>query len=478
MSQTEEKIVLPEAFKNRMKSLLGEEYPAFLDAYEKKRLYGLRFNPLKTSRDSFIEKMPFSLKAVAWTPDGFYYEEAAQPGKHILHEAGAYYIQEPSAMAVVEALSPKPGEKILDLCAAPGGKSTHIAGKMYGKGLLVSNEIVPARAKVLSQNIERMGIANAVVCNEPPEKMAEHFPQFFDRILVDAPCSGEGMFRKDETAIHEWSPENVVMCAKRQRFILEQAAIMLRPGGTLVYSTCTFSPEENEGVISGFLREHSDFSMDNPHMERFFSPGKPEWVENPAEGIEYAMRLWPHKLKGEGHFIARLKKEDGLYASSLPGIEENVASRKKGQRQTDAEDVVKQCANFLREELKLSPDVWERWRENGVFSMFGEHLYLIPAKMIPLQGLSVLRPGLHLGTQKKNRFEPAHALARYLSDKDAGQCYELTAAQALSYLQGETFACDTSLKGWMVLTTDGYTLGFGKAGNGQMKNHYPKGLRK
>ena len=306
MSQTDERLILPQDFQIRMKKLLQDEYQDFLKTYEKKRLYGLRLNLLKTSRENFLEQMPFALTEILWTPDGFYYEEESQPGKHIFHEAGAYYIQEPSAMAVVEVLAPKPGEKILDLCAAPGGKSTQIAGKMSGEGLLVSNEIVPSRAKILSQNIERMGIANAVVCNETPERLAERFPLFFDRILVDAPCSGEGMFRKEETAIHEWSPENVKMCAKRQCSILEQAACMLRPGGTLVYSTCTFSPEENEGVISMFLREHDDFAIEESALERFFAPGRADWVENPADSLVHTMRLWPHKIAGEGHFIAKL----------------------------------------------------------------------------------------------------------------------------------------------------------------------------
>ena len=476
MSQTDETINLPRDFQKRMKNLLQDEYPDFLGTYEKKRLYGLRLNPLKTSREKFIEKMPFTLKEILWTPDGFYYEEESQPGKHIFHEAGAYYIQEPSAMAVAEVLEPKPGEKILDLCAAPGGKSTQIAGKMSGEGLLVSNEIVPGRAKILSQNIERMGISNAVVCNETPERLAERFPLFFDRILVDAPCSGEGMFRKEEIAIHEWSPENVKMCAKRQQSILEQAALMLRPGGTLVYSTCTFSPEENEGVISAFLREHDDFSIEESALERFFAAGRADWVESLAENLVHTMRLWPHKVEGEGHFIAKLKKTDGLYAAPESTVlEKKTGVREKGK---DKADAVKQCRLFLQEELALPSDMWEKWEKNSVFTMFGDHFYLVPAQMIPLQGLTILRPGLHVATQKKNRFEPAHALALHLSPEKADRCYEMTKEQSQGYLRGETFSCDAALKGWMLLAIGGYTIGFGKAGGGQMKNHYPKGLRK
>lgn len=481
MMHIEEKTALPQDFQKRMKYLLKEEYPQFLEVYEKERLYGLRYNPLKTDRDSFLERMPFLLEAAAWTPEGFYYDAGEQPGRHIFHEAGAYYIQEPSAMAVVEALAPKPGEKILDLCAAPGGKSTQIAGKMFGEGLLVSNEIIANRAKILSQNIERMGIPNAVVCNETPERLAERFPSFFDRILVDAPCSGEGMFRKDETAVHEWSPENVTMCAKRQRSIVEQAARMLRPGGVLVYSTCTFSPEENEGVVSAFLREHPEFSIEEVPLARFFAPGRADWIENPAVNIEHTMRLLPHKIAGEGHFIARLKKADGLCAGTISDTARE-SHRKAGKAQKKAEDIrdalIRNALAFLQEEPGVSAQVRKRWEEGGVFTLFGEHVYLVPAQMIPLQGLSILRPGLYLGAHKKNRFEPSHALALCLAPEEVRKCYHMTHQQAQRYLRGETFACDDTIKGWTLLAIDGYTIGFGKAGGGQMKNHYPKGLRK
>lgn len=434
---------LPADFIDRMKKLLGDEYAEFISGYERKRFFGLRYNPLKSGRDDFLKRIPFALTPVKWCEEGFYYDENdAQPGKHAFHEAGVYYIQEPSAMAAAEALEPKPGEKILDLCAAPGGKTTHIAGKMMGKGLLVSNEIVPERARILSQNVERMGIANAVVCNETPDRLAEFFPQFFDRILVDAPCSGEGMFRKDETAIAMWSLENVKMCAGRQLDILEQAVRMLKAGGVLVYSTCTFSPEENEDVISEFIKRHEEFT------------------------IEETRRLWPHKIEGEGHFIARLRKMDGLNPKPL-----------QQKKQADA-DGFKMCREFLSKELGITNQYLTELEENGRLTMFGGQIYLVPSEMIPLQGVKVIRPGLHLGTDKKNRFEPSHALALFLSPEAAGRHYEMTADEAEKYLRGETFACDMSLKGWMLLTIGGYSIGFGKAGGGQMKNHYPKGLRK
>lgn len=467
------KTVLPAAFRERMQDFLQEEYGDFMKAYGRGRWYGLRYNPLKFSRstsyeagkETFLKTVPFMLEPVKWAEEGFYYHPEEQPGKHVLHEAGVYYIQEPSAMAVVEVLAPKPGEKILDLCAAPGGKSTQIAGKMMGEGLLVSNEINAGRAKILSQNIERMGVGNAVVCGETPERLAEFFPDFFDRVVVDAPCSGEGMFRKDETAIQEWSAETVRMCADRQRKILEQAALMLKPGGVLVYSTCTFSAEENEGVISDFIKRHEEFSIDRAEQETLFSPGRKDWIENPAPGLEHTMRLWPHKIAGEGHFIARLKKSGERYSGS------SVIS-------AGGSAGMKTCLDFLREDLGLSPSLMEQFVQKGNFLAFGEQVYLVPKQMLSLKGIRVIRPGLHLGTNKKNRFEPSHALALYLAPDQAKAVCGLSEEQAERYLKGESFPCSAGLKGWMLLTVDGCTIGFGKAGGGQMKNHYPKGLRK
>ncbi len=486
-TESEYRAVLPHDFTERMRKILQDEYPDFLESYEKERFYGLRFNPLKAvnkSKDCFLSHNPFELEPVPWTDEGFYYRQDAQPGKHALHEAGAYYIQEPSAMTVAEILSPKPGERILDLCAAPGGKSTHIAGKMMGKGLLVSNEIVSGRAKILSQNIERMGISNAVVCNETPERLADFFPEYFDKILVDAPCSGEGMFRKDETAINEWSPENVKMCADRQKMILEHAASMLKPGGILVYSTCTFSVEENEGVISDFLMTHEGFSISKAGQEDFFGDRDREqlkaWIENPAPDIEHTIRLWPHKIDGEGHFIAKLKRTGELYDNTIQAKSAEKCSKSE-MRQKNGKPVadgIRLCQRFLAEELGLSIACQERLMENGIFLPFGEQIYLMPEQMISIKGLKVVRPGLHLGTVRRDRFEPSHALALYLSKDEVGQYYEMNEEETHSYMHGDVFPCDFGLKGWVLLTTEGYSIGFGKAGNGQMKNHYPKGLRK
>ncbi len=476
---------LPEAFAERMQRLLGGEYEAFMASYGQVRQYGLRRNLLKGTEEAFIGVIPFPLEKIFWAREGYYYDAAAQPGRHVLHEAGAYYIQEPSAMAAVEALAPEPGERVLDLCAAPGGKSTQIAGRMQGQGLLVSNEIVGERARVLSQNVERMGVSNCVVCSEKPERIATLFPAFFDRVLVDAPCSGEGMFRKEEAARKEWSQKAVWMCAERQALILEEAAKTVKPGGVLVYSTCTFSPEENEGTVSAFLRAHEEYYIEETALEEGLSCGRLDWISQPAAGIEHTMRLWPHLQRGEGHYIARLRRR-GQQAAGVP---ETVPKKCARKRDAWEEDASEKCRWQIVGEKKLcklvetflcgETGIGEAWmsRHPGRLLRFGDQIYLVPEEMISLDGIKVLRPGLQLAAEKKNRIEPAHALALTLLPGDSARVYGLSEQEAVSYLRGESIACGEE-KGWMALSYQGYTLGFGKASGGQIKNHYPKGLRK
>lgn len=486
--------MLPEKFLERMQNMLGEEYPAFLESLSGKRYRALRLNPLKTRIQEGKEKLPFTLSPVPWTKNGFYYEEEEQPGKHPYHEAGLYYIQEPSAMAPVPCLmeerasaatiperqeehvsaaviperqeEPASPERVLDLCAAPGGKSTQIAEYMRGRGMLITNEIHPQRAKILSENIERMGISNAIVLNETPESLSKRFIAFFDRILVDAPCSGEGMFRKNDNAGEEWSEENVALCAERQDSILDCAATMLKPGGRLVYSTCTFAPAEDEGSVSRFLETHPDFCLEKEE------------------------RLMPHKIKGEGHFLAVLHREGGqLSSAATAGTEKSLT--------------LKDCREFLdfaKEALTIPA---EELTEGKILLCFGEQLYLAPAETPSLRGLKVLRPGLHLGTVKKNRFEPSHALALFLKKEQAVQAVNLACdgTAVRKYLEGQTLTigegCDVEMahiitrgrmaaeqadvslpKGWCLVCVDGYSLGWGKAAGAVLKNHYPKGLRK
>ena len=475
--------MLPQLFQERMNRMLKDEYPAFLDSYEKERYQALRVNALKAERDDIFIKSPFHLKEISWENNGFYYEKEDYPGKHPYHEAGVYYIQEPSAMAPAAYLGAKPGEKVLDLCAAPGGKSTQIAAAMEGEGLLVSNEIHPARAKILSENIERMGIMNALVTNENPQTLAKFFIEFFDRIMVDAPCSGEGMFRKNENACEEWSLENVALCAKRQLEILECAADMLRPGGRMVYSTCTFSPEENEGTISRFLHRHPEFHVVPVKRYEGMTAGRPEWIPEGTDGtavsgegrnnsaseqiqneIRDTIRLFPHRIRGEGHFVAVLEKE-GVVSENYRGYCSG------GIQKTITGNEGKEFERELSEILSIKlPQRMIR---------FGEQLYLVPEDMPSIQGLHVLRPGLHLGTIKKNRLEPAHALALAMKKKQVKHSFDLKSEgpEIRAYLSGQTFPAEGE-KGWYLITVDGYSIGWGKLAGAVMKNHYPKGLRK
>lgn len=450
--------MLPEQFLNRMEQMLGEDYPSFLESYEKSNYRSLCINHRKDPLETVRKRAEFLEEPVLWAEGGYYYKEDAQPGKHPFHEAGVYYIQEASAMAPVTALCARPGERVLDLCAAPGGKSTQLADAMKGEGLLVCNEIHPGRAKILSENLERMGVTNALVVNQEPAYLAERFPGFFDKILVDAPCSGEGMFRKNEEAALEWSVENVHMCAQRQSQIMESAALMLRDGGRMVYSTCTFAPEEDEGTIDRFLKAHPEFCLEEIKRYPGMEPGRPEFIPEGSKELTKTVRLWPHKLKGEGHFMALLKKEGTPKNTPVYRTENGVAKRDYGE-----------WPEFQQTYLKKSFE--------GTYVRFGDQLYLVRGECPSLQGLRVLRAGLHLGTMKKNRFEPSHALALSLRPEEAVQVLNITEEQARKYLKGETLMADGE-KGWYLICVEGYSLGFGKLSGTVMKNHYPKGLRK
>ncbi len=429
--------MLPEAFLQRIQAQLGDEYEQFLQSLERPRAVALRFNPLKGERPV----LPFAGDSVPWEPQGVYYDPAARPGLHPYHEAGVYYLQEASAMSAVSLLDPQPGERVCDLCAAPGGKSTQIAGRMGGEGFLLCNEYSPKRAKILSQNIERMGVANALVTNETVERLSEKLPGFFDRMLIDAPCSGEGMFRKEEDAVTDWSQETVEMCARRQADILDAGAKLLRPGGRLVYSTCTFAPEENEQTVSAFLERNPEFTL-----EQMDAP----WFTPAGEG---QFRLWPHKLLGEGHFAAVMRKK---------GNEEACGSGCPGEK------LPPEWTQFAKELGISLPD--------GKAVRFGQNLYWAPAQMPEIRGLRVLRPGLELGEVKKNRFEPAHALALWLKDCKNAVSFPAGSDQIRAYLHGDVVPAD--IRGWCLVRVDDYGIGWGKGDGNVLKNHYPKGLRR
>ncbi len=449
---------LPKDFCDKMQSLLGDEYPDFIGGYKNENYYSLRVNTLKADKDKFVKENMFDLSPVDWRTNGFYYDNATRPGRHPYHHAGVYYIQEASAMAPVSAADIQPGDKVLDLCAAPGGKSTQAAAALQSKGLLVSNEIVPSRAKILSGNIERMGVKNRVVLNENPGDLEKYFPAFFDKIIVDAPCSGEGMFRKDETAVKEWSRRQVDICANRQSLILESAHKMLAPGGRIIYSTCTFSPEENEKMVADFISKHPEYIIIQPDVHRFFSPGRPQWADGNPD-LSKTMRLFPHKLKGEGHYVAVLQKTDGetariRYTKSL----------------TDKKQ--------LEEWYKFAKSALQNVEFDN-FYLFGTTLYSLPDNTPDFSKLKVLRAGLQLGEIKKGRFEPSHSLAMALKPSQVKSCVNLTLEDenVEKYLTGNEIPRQNNEKGWTLITVNGYSVGWGKSDGNTIKNHYPKGLR-
>lgn len=457
---------LPIEFEKKMKAFLGNEWDDFLYSYDNNRFQALRFNTLKVQspeeRMRILKVLGISPdKKVSWANEAYYFDENVRPGKHPYHEMGLYYIQEPSAMSAAALLAPKPGMRVLDLCAAPGGKSTQLATYLGDSGLLVSNEINTQRSRILSQNIERMGIKNAIVTNEDSFVLASHFPGFFNAIQVDAPCSGEGMFRKLPEAIEQWSMENVAICAERQKEILDNAAVMLKPGGTIVYSTCTFSKEENEDVIEYFLERHPDFTLEE--MERF----------------------WPHKVDGEGHFVAKLVRrgcvDTDLKADRKTKKNKNSKNRKNETKPALTKENMKLLSEFLDE--TISEDV-AAWIKNSRLVMFGEQLYRLPDMEVDIKGLKVLRAGLHIGEFKKQRFEPSHSLALALKLNDAKNLVKLTCdnPQTIGFFNGQSVMLSDEQaaeckKGWALVCVDGYPAGWGKVNGAQVKNHYPKGLR-
>ncbi|MGQ9592923.1 MAG: RsmB/NOP family class I SAM-dependent RNA methyltransferase [Anaerolineae bacterium] len=455
---------LPPAFLQRMHRWLGEEFPAFVQSLNGKPLTGLRLNPAKASPED-LTQWGFLLEPLPWCPqEGFLLQTPADAGWHPFHAAGCYYLQEPDAMAVVPLLDPQPGDLVLDLCAAPGGKATHIASRLQGQGVLIANDLVPARARTLAANLVRWGTRNAAVTAEHPDRLVRHFGAAFDRVLVDAPCSGEGMFRKSSEARLAWSPSHVAGCADRQRAILEAAALLVRPGGCLVYSTCTFAPEENEGVVGAFLRQHREFRLASPPALPGFSPGQPDWLEDPAlremEVLRQCVRLWPHRTAAEGHFIALLVREDGGCASRLPPWP---VTPPRGPAREAWEA-------FSREALGRPLP--------GQVHQGGESLYLLPQGFPDLRGLRVVQAGLRLGDSARGRFRPAHALALALDPQDAQAVLDLAPddPRLHTYLQGGTFQA-LGDDGWLLACVAGHPVGWAHRKRGQVRSLLPPGWR-
>lgn len=456
---------LPEAFEKRMRDMLGAEYEAYCASYRDPRQYGLRINPLKITGEELEENSGFHLTKIPWVKDGYFYEEGDQPARHPYYAAGLYYLQEPSAMTPASRLPVEPGDRVLDLCAAPGGKATALGAALRGKGVLVANDISNSRAKALLKNLELFGISNAFVTNEIPGKLAENFGGFFDKVLVDAPCSGEGMFRKDPAIIKTWEEDRPEYFAKLQRDILKNAVKMLRPGGELFYSTCTFAPAENEGSISWLLENYPEMELRQIEGYEGFAPGQPEWG-NGSEELKKCVRIWPHRMKGEGHFLARLRK-----SPEVP--EEKIILGKSGKLDKKSRKIL----DDFFEDCTWKPD-WNRTEVRA------DKVYQVPELPGKLSGIHFLRNGLYMGELKKDRFEPSQQLAMTLSGAQYAGVLSLKPEDDRidRYLRGETILVEngeaTRPKGWILVCVDNFSLGWGKLVNGVLKNKYWGGWRK
>lgn len=441
---------LPAGYVTKYQKLMGSKVDSFLASFQKPALSGFRINPLK-AHPATEENLS---RPIPWAKWGYY---GQVHGRTVDHQSGAVYSQEPSAMYPPVVLNPEPDEKVLDLCAAPGSKTTYLASLMHNQGLLVANEIIPKRAKILARNVERFGLKNTMVTNEPPHKLARTFKGYFDKILVDAPCSGEGMFRKDPAAMQYWTPDYPKKCAERQHLILEQAQKMLKPGGILVYSTCTFAPEEDEQSMA-WLVKNLPFKLLPVKRYSGMLAGRPQWADNNPE-LKKCVRIFPNHVKGEGHFIAKVQKS---HAGSIKKVKP-------------------QMGNVHGNELKL----WKKFAKQNLddvnfaeFLKFGDQLYAINPALPRFKKLQIVSPGLHLGTFKKHRFQPAYALALALHPDQVEHHVDITDEQWKHYVHGETLSVDSNLpKGWYQLICEHQPIAFGKVVQGTVKNFFPKGLR-
>ena len=404
----------------------------------------------------------YDLKKVPWIDNAFEYDESVSPAKHPYYFAGLYYLQEPSAMTPANLLPIEPGDRVLDLCAAPGGKATELGAKLNHTGLLVANDISNSRAKALLKNIELFGIPNVLVTSEPPEKLAGKFPGFFDKILIDAPCSGEGMFRKNPGMMKDWETYGPKHYSELQRSIVPHAIRMLKPGGMLLYSTCTFSPEENEGTVKFMLELDPDLEVvEIPNRYEGFAPGRPELIEGGTDDLKNCVRIWPHKMNGEGHFIALLHKKG-----------ETVSQTEKHKKE-------KPLPALLQEFMKdCSYPI-----DGNDIEIQEDRVYLMPEGIKGIKGLRFLRSGLLLGTLTKDRFEPSQAFAMVLKKDQYKAVIDLPAMdhRVIRYLKGETIEVDDlplkRQKGWQLVCVDGFPLGWGKLVNGSLRNKYLPGWR-
>lgn len=455
---------LPIAFETKMKEMLGADYENYLASFEQDAHQGLRINTAKISVEDFLKISPYALKQVNWCKNGFYYEKNEKPAKHPFYFAGLYYIQEPSAMTTASLLPIEEGDVVLDLCAAPGGKSTELAAKLHGTGLLVSNDISNSRAKALLKNIEVFGVGNALVTSEPPGELAKRFPAFFDKILIDAPCSGEGMFRKQNNMIKAWESNGVDLFAGLQRSILKEAVTMLKPGGTIIYSTCTFSKEENEQSVEYLLSLDPSLRLSELPLFDGFDKGHTEWGLTGNDELKKCRRLWPHWVEGEGHFVAMVTKEK--IGTSAQTAKYTFSKEKLSKEAVDFITSMNYPFDLSRMDVQK------------------ERVFYIPEKMPYVKGLRILRCGLYMGDMKKGRFEPSQSLAMFLKASEFPNVLDLSLedARVIKYLKGETIELeDTERKqckdGICLICVNGFSLGFGKLSKGTMKNKYLPGWR-
>ena len=484
---------LPQSFLDSMKEILGEDYEAFLIGFDGQRQYGLRVNTLKMNLEEFERIAPFHLKKVPWISNGYFYNAEDVPAKHPFYSAGLYYLQEPSAMTPASRLKVQPGERVLDLCAAPGGKATELGAALQGEGLLVANDINTARAKALLRNLELFGISNSFVTNEPPHVLAERFPEFFHKIMVDAPCSGEGMFRKNPAVVDSWKEKGPEYFSKLQREIIVQAADMLLPGGMMFYSTCTFSPLENEKTITHLLKERPDMEVVPMEDYENFAEGLTSYKDEAFdESCKLCRRIWPHKMSGEGHFMALLHKKSGAeqeIKSDEKASKKSKKAKKKQQTETLSSVWWEKCKSLSKEQKAAAEDFFAHVNlayDVGRIDVRGDNLYYLPEPQYDGRGLHFLRNGLFMGEFKKKRFEPSQPFALALRAQDFDQVLDFLAddERLQRYLRGETLDVSDLIngekkrKGWQLVMAAGHPLGFGKLVNNNLKNKYPAGWRK
>jgi 16S rRNA C967 or C1407 C5-methylase (RsmB/RsmF family)/NOL1/NOP2/fmu family ribosome biogenesis protein len=472
---------LPGAFEARMRELLGDEAPAFLDGYRRPAQRAVRANPLKLDPADLPGLLGIAPDPVPWCREAFYLPEGVRVGDRIAHAAGLCYVQEPSAMAVGEALDVRPGQRVLDLAAAPGGKATLVAGRLGDRGVVVANELRRGRVQALADNLDRWGSWRTVLAGDTVARLAERLGGVFDRVLLDAPCSGEGLFRRDPAAAAQWRPGQVRGSAERQRGLLADAARLVRPGGVLVYSTCTFAPEENERQVAGFLAAHPDWELLPIPAHDGFAPGRPDWSGGGPPDLARTVRLWPHKARGEGHFIAKLGRPGApgtppeAGEAPEPGTACGTPARRaRGPRRGTVAD---RGQGGLR-----SSTGWRRfadevlWGEVPGVTAVGERVYSVPDEELAGAGVRLVRPGLLLGRERPGRFEPAQALAMAAGPGVARRVREVDDGEAAAFLRGETLEAGGPA-GWALVAWNGWPLGWGRVASGTLKNHYPRGLR-